>query len=91
MESGVRWVQQKQTDTQSKRETLQYKVSENSTTFCLKERVLTEDGRPKEQWIFLNDELVKKRMRKFQFMIMASYMVTVCSKEYVYITEISFE
>lgn len=47
MESGVRWVQQKQTDTQSKRETLQNKVSENSTTFCLKERVLTEDGRPK--------------------------------------------
>ncbi|MGX1439380.1 hypothetical protein ACUXJ4_002334 [Bacillus pumilus] len=31
----------------SKRETLQYKVSENSTTFCLKERVLTENGRPK--------------------------------------------
>lgn len=31
----------------SKRETLHYKVSENSTTFCLKERVLTENGRPK--------------------------------------------
>ncbi|MFJ5965504.1 hypothetical protein [Bacillus sp. NPDC093026] len=61
MESGVRWVQQKLNKHAEQTWDTLKEVSENSTTFRLKERVLIEMEDQKEQWIFLNDELVKKR------------------------------